>query len=37
MEKTPMQHCVHPGRQTSHSPLLRAASDSAASTIWINF
>ena len=33
MAKTPMQHWVHPGLQTSQSPLRRAASASAASTI----
>ncbi len=26
MAKAPMQHCVHPGLQTSHSPLRRAVS-----------
>src|SRR5271165_2709075 len=36
MAKTPTQHCVHPGRHASHSPLRRTASVSAASTIWIS-
>ncbi len=34
MANTPMQHCVHPGRHASHSPLRRAVSASATSTIW---
>src|SRR5207302_1583289 len=33
MANTPTQHCVHPMRHTSHSPLRRATSASAASTI----
>jgi hypothetical protein len=37
MENAPMQHCVHPGRQTSHFPLLRVTSAKAESTIWISF
>src|ERR1035437_1375213 len=36
MANTPTQHCVHPGRHTSHSPLRRVASARAASTIWIS-
>src|SRR5437016_9721247 len=36
MANTPTQHCVHPGRQTNHSPLRRTASARAASTIWIS-
>jgi hypothetical protein len=36
MANGPMQHCVHPRRQTSQDPLLCAASTRAASTIWIS-
>src|SRR5450759_2591048 len=36
MANTPTQHCVHPGRHTSHSPLRRVASARAAATIWIS-
>src|SRR5260221_1490508 len=36
MGNGPMQHCVHPGRHTNHSPLFCAASASAASTIWVS-
>src|SRR5260370_42629463 len=35
MGKAPMAHCVQPTRHSSHVPLLRVASASAASTIWI--
>jgi hypothetical protein len=36
MAKGPWQHCVQPLRQTSHSPLLRAASARATSTICMS-
>ena len=36
MANTPTQHCVHPGRHASQSPLRREASARAASTIWIS-
>ena len=31
-----MQHCVHPGAQRSQEPERRAASATAASTIWMS-
>ncbi len=34
MRKTPVQHWLHPGLHTNQSPERRAASASAASTIW---
>jgi hypothetical protein len=33
MGNTPIQHCVQPGRQTSHAPLRRLASAKAESKI----